>query len=356
MFLNLTMGAIPFIALLNFTVFPLTVDAKSVSRKASDKLVSKQRLFEYKSEEKAYVIIFDTRKVNFGIIKGLGRELEAYNDEKRLAYFSGPMYEETVESNSKKVIYPLGDMKFGRKMVMSRNRAAAIERAYIGIKYNGIIHFSYGELTSKRARVYKTFIGGLHSIYNDIEAEPLSYKGAYDLNLSQKIRYYLPRVRMLYGLRNDGRLEVLMSKRGLTLEETTALARKRNLVAAYLPDHASKSRLIVPKLKSYSEQNDRWNKTDRISDKSTPYMINIQRRRFILTENIFSLEQVNQLIFGRNSYKSWLQDIASLPNKGKIKAKCMSKDNCFKGFLSNGVNKSVYIINRSLNKIIRSKK
>ena len=63
----------------------------------------------------------------------------------------------------------------------------------------------------ERARRYDTFIGGLHSLYNDLEAPPASYKGAYSKSMGQRIRYYLPRIRMVMGLRDDGRLEVLVA-------------------------------------------------------------------------------------------------------------------------------------------------
>ena len=40
---------------------------------------------------------------------------------------------------------------------------------------------------------------------------------------------------MIYGLRKDGRVEVIMSKTGLTYEGTKKVARRRDLLAAYLP-------------------------------------------------------------------------------------------------------------------------
>ncbi|WP_152535127.1 hypothetical protein [Candidatus Synechococcus spongiarum] len=97
--------------------------------------------------------------------------------------------------------------------------------------------------------------------------------------MGQKIRYYLPRVRVVIGLRPDRRLEVLMSKDGLTLEETRELSRKRGLVAAYLPDHASKSRFIVPGVKSFSEEDANWISGGSVSYVHVPYMIRISRRR-----------------------------------------------------------------------------
>jgi hypothetical protein len=92
----------------------------------------------------------------------------------------------------------------------------------VGIRHDGRVDFGYGELTPKRAADYDSFIGGLHSIYNDLESPPADYKGAYSISMGQQIRYFLPRIRMVIGLRSDGRLEILMSRDGLTLEQTKA--------------------------------------------------------------------------------------------------------------------------------------
>ena len=55
-------------------------------------------------------------------------------------------------------------------------QAAGIEqRAFIGAKYDGSIDFGYGELTDERT--YDTFIGGLHSLYNDLKPPPETAKG-----------------------------------------------------------------------------------------------------------------------------------------------------------------------------------
>ena len=131
---------------------------------------------------------------------------------------------------------PLGDIKLGNQ-VGGRNRSASQQRAYIGVTRDGTVEFSYGELTPARARRYETFIGGLHALYNDFEQPPSGYKGAYSVSMGQRIRYYLPRIRMVMGLRSDGRLEVFMSRDGLTLEQTKDLSRDRGLVAAYDATH-----------------------------------------------------------------------------------------------------------------------
>ena len=193
-----------------------------------------------------YAIDFDPRKVRVGLLEGWDREDEAFQDTAALAYVTGPMYERHLEPSGQEVTVPLGDLKLGQRVWKGRNRTASRQRAFIGIRHDGSVDFSYGELTDERAKTYDTFIGGLHSVYNDLEEPPPSYTGAYSISMGQRIRYYLPRIRMLFGLRQDGRMEMLMSKDGLTLEQTRELARRRGLVSAYMPDHASKSRLIIP--------------------------------------------------------------------------------------------------------------
>jgi hypothetical protein len=148
----------------------------------------------------------------------------------------------------------------------------------VGIRRDGGVEFGYGELTNARAQRFDTFIGGLHSIYNDLERPPASYRGAYSISMGQQIRYFLPRIRMLIGLRPDGRIEVLMSRDGLTLEQTRALARRRGLRAAYLPDHASKSRFIIPGIKGFSQEDANWISGGATSFVHVPYMLRLSRR------------------------------------------------------------------------------
>jgi hypothetical protein len=84
---------------------------------------------------------------------------------------------------------------------------------------------------------------------------------------------------MVFGLRQDGRLEMLMSKDGLTLEQTKELARRRGLVSAYLPDHASKSRLIIPRVKGFTEDDANWISGGATSFVHVPYLLRLSERR-----------------------------------------------------------------------------
>ena len=235
--------------------------------------------FRYMPDDEVYAFDFDPRKVRVGLLEGWDREDDAFEDTAALAYVTGPMYERHLEEGGREVTVPLGDLKLGHRVWMGRNRTASRQRAFIGLRHDGSVDFGYGELTDDRARTYDTFIGGLHSIYNDLEEAPSSYTGAYSISMGQRIRYYLPRIRMMFGLRQDGRLEMLMSKDGLTLEQTKDLARRRGLVSAYLPDHASKSRLIIPGIKGFTEEDANWISGGATSFVHVPYLLRLSERR-----------------------------------------------------------------------------
>ncbi|MEN9388238.1 MAG: hypothetical protein RLZZ255_1214, partial [Cyanobacteriota bacterium] len=177
---------------------------------------AKGEAFRYLPNDEVYALDFDPRQVQLDLLEGWDREQDAFEDSAALAYVSGPMYERHVNDNGQEITVPLGDIKLGARVWRGRNRTAARQRAFIGIRHNGQVDFGYGELTPERAALYDSFIGGLHSVYNDLETPPASYRGAYSISMGQQIRYYLPRIRMVMGLRPDGRLEVLMSRDGLT--------------------------------------------------------------------------------------------------------------------------------------------
>ena len=244
--------------------------------------------FRYRPDDEVYAFDIDPRKVRFGILEGWDREQDAYQDTAALAYVTGPMYERHIEASGKEVTVPLGDLKFGPRIWKGRNRTAARQRAYIGIKHDGSVDFGYGELTDARAKTYDTFIGGLHSIFNDLKEPPASYTGAYSISMGQRIRYYLPRIRMVMGLRQDGYMEVLMSRDGLTLEQSKDLARRRGYLAAYMPDHASKSRLIIPGVKGFTEEDANWISGGATSFVHVPYLLRLSPRQIPLQGNLIA--------------------------------------------------------------------
>ncbi len=235
--------------------------------------------FSYQPDDEVYALDFDPRDVRLGLLEGWDREQDAFEDTAALAYVSGPMYERHIDEFGQEITVPLGDLKLGSRVWRGRNRTASRQRAFIGILKDGSVDFGYGELTPARAKTYDMFVGGLHSIYNDLEEPPESYKGAYSISMGQRIRYYLPRIRMVYGLKSDGRIEMLMSKDGLTLEQTKDLARRRGLVAAYMPDHASKSRLIIPGVKGFTEEDANWISGGATSFVHVPYLLRLSERR-----------------------------------------------------------------------------
>ena len=235
--------------------------------------------FNYIPDEEVFALELDPRRVRFGLLEGWDREDDAFQDISALAYVSGPMYERHVDAAGQELTVPLGDLKFGFKVWKGRNRTASRQRAFIGIKKDGSVDFGYGELTDARSKTYDTFIGGLHSLYNDLEDPPDTYKGAYSISMGQRIRYYLPRIRMVMGLRDDGHLEIFMSRDGLTLEQTKDLARRRGYLAAYMPDHASKSRFIIPGTKGFTEEDANWISGGATSFVHVPYMLRLSPRQ-----------------------------------------------------------------------------
>ena len=284
--------------LMPFVVFGGLIALAPVAPERSDREAravssAQQRLldaepFRYIPDDEVYALDLDPRRVRFGLLEGWDREQDAYEDSAALAYVSGPMYERHVDNAGREITVPLGDLKFGGKVWRGRNRTASRQRAYVGIRHDGSIDFSYGELTDERSRTYDTFIGGLHSLYNDIEEPPESYKGAYSISMGQRIRYYLPRIRMVMGLRQDGHMEVLMSRDGLTLEQTKDLARRRGYLAAYMPDHASKSRFIIPGVKGFTEEDANWISGGATSFVHVPYMLRLSPRQIPLRGNLIA--------------------------------------------------------------------
>ena len=244
--------------------------------------------FRYQPDASVYALDFDPREVQLQLFEGWDREQEAFADRQALAFISGPMYERHVDEKGREITVPLGDLKLGDRIWRGRNRTAARQRAFVGIRRDGGVEFGYGELTADRARRFDSFIGGLHSVYNDLEQPPAAYKGAYSISMGQQIRYFLPRIRMVIGLRPDGRLEVLMSRDGLTLEQTRSLARQRGLRAAYLPDHASKSRFIIPGLKGFSATDANWISGGATSFVHVPYLLRLSRRSIPLQGSLLA--------------------------------------------------------------------
>lgn len=251
--------------------------------------ISASRGFIYRTDPETFDLALDPRHVRFDLFEGWDRENEAFSDRGALAYISGPMYERHVGDDGGEITVPLGDLKLGDRVWRGSNRTAARQRAFIGIRHDGSVEFGYGELTPEREQKFDTFIGGLHSLYNDTQTPPASYRGAYSISMGQQIRYFLPRIRIVMGLLPDGRIEALMSRDGLTLEQTKELARRHGMVAAYLPDHASKSRFIIPGYKGFSEEDANWISGGATSFVHVPYMLRLSQRSLPLQGSLLGV-------------------------------------------------------------------
>ena len=276
---------VPAATLAGITVFMLRVqETPSFSRKAVGELRTAsgratRESFQYTPDREVYAFDFDPHHVRIDLLEGWGREQDAYRDTSALAYVSGPRYEKRIDNSNQYIAVPLGELKLEQQVWRNYSHVGFRQQAFIGIRHNGSIEFGYGELTQERMKHYDTFIGGLHSIYNKLKVLPPNHIGAHNTSIGQRIGYRPSRIRVIFGLLANGRIEILMSRNRLTLEETRDLAQRRSYLAAYMPDHASKSRFIIPGVKGFAEENNNW-----ISEKSTsfahvPYMLRLSSRR-----------------------------------------------------------------------------
>jgi hypothetical protein len=231
--------------------------------------------FHYVKQDNAFVAIAAPRRLTLDALEGWDREDEAYKDQQAYLYISGPMYEASNPSERNNRWRPLGDLKLASRTLMSANRAAARSRAFIAIDKEGKAHFGYGELTPERDQRYDIFIGGLHALYNDRQPAPPTYRPAYESSAGQSVRAYLPRTRIIYGLTPRGNLVFVMSYGGWTLEQAEKFSREQGLVAAYMPDHASKSRFIVPGKYAYSSYDVNGPTQGALSFAHVPYMLRL---------------------------------------------------------------------------------
>lgn len=211
------------------------------------------------------VLVIDPAWVNISLSKGWEQEYQASKDETALAFFSGPTFE---LANTELGAVPQGDLKTASGFFPSGNKAAAKQRAYVAITKDGRLDFGYGELNLKNLNYYKIFIGGLHAFANNIIATPPSYKGVYKEITQSDIR-------LVYGLRQDGMLELIETRDGMPKDQLAKLVSARRLLAAYLPDHASKSRLIIPRVRTWSSAHADWITGGRPNITAMPYLLRI---------------------------------------------------------------------------------
>ena len=215
------------------------------------------------ADARFYAAHIDPSKATFHMVRGWGQEDKAFHDHSGGVYTSGPMFDGWMASD-RGTVHAMGDVYSDGQLTRSPNRAAAQQRAYVGFNnQTGKAEFGYGEFKEGMQGRYNAFVGGLYSIYNDTQSKPDSYKDPYATSLSQRVHFQMPRPRMVFGLKSDGTFEVLETKGRMLMPQVEAEARRRGYVAAYMPDHGTKSRFIVPGKKA--EPGD--------SDSLVPYLL-----------------------------------------------------------------------------------
>ena len=213
-------------------------------------------------------IVLEPSLIDIELYSGWNRENEANKDKDALAFISGPTFELTQDLSPDSYTAH-GDIKGKNGLFKSKNKAAASERGFISIDSKGQAHFGYGNFSDALAKDTRVFIGGLHVITNHTVPRPITYKGVYKDGLS------LADVRIIYGLRPDGRIEVIETDDGVYVKDLINLIKRLKMKAAYLPDHASKSRLIIPFKRIWTESKAIWVSGGRPSITQIPFMIKI---------------------------------------------------------------------------------
>ena len=131
--------ALPFVVFAGLIALaPTAPDRPENERMDQDGATNRSRdgkPFNYIPDEEVYALELDPRRVRFGLLEGWDREDDAFEDISALAYVSGPMYERHVDAAGQELTVPLGDLKFGAKVWMGRNRAASRQRAFIAVSY-----------------------------------------------------------------------------------------------------------------------------------------------------------------------------------------------------------------------------
>ena len=215
-------------------------------------------------------IILEPSLIGIELYSGWNRENEANKDKNALAFISGPTFE-LKQDSSPHGYTAHGDIKGENGLFLSKNKAAASERGYVSISNKGEASFGYGNFSDIVAKDTRVFIGGLHVLTNHTISRPITYKGVYKDGLS------LADVRIVYALRPDGRVEIIETDDGVYVKDLVNLLKRLKMKAAYLPDHASKSRLIIPFKRVWTESKATWVSGGNPSITQMPLMIKIVR-------------------------------------------------------------------------------
>ncbi len=209
--------------------------------------------------------VLDPRWITVEFFGGWNRELVANSDREALLFTSGPTFARSA-GHGELGIRLHGDLLLANGAWFADNRAAAAQRAWVGISRDGSLEFGYGELTPALQERLRVFIGGLHALTNTIQPAPKSYTGVYgEMELAD--------VRIVYGLRPDGWLEVVETADGVLFDDLRRFVAAKGFLAAYLPDHASKSRLIIPGRRLWSEEQAIWVSGGKPSISQLPFLL-----------------------------------------------------------------------------------
>ena len=163
------------------------------------------------------------------------------------------------------------------------SRQPSCRRAWVGISKEGELEFGYGDLTPDLEQRLRVFIGGLHAFTNTRTRRRL-------------IRVYgemkLADVRIIYGLRPDGRLELVETADGVLFRDLETFVAAKGFLAAYLPDHASKSRLIVPGRRLWTEEHAVWVSGGKPSITQMPFLLKIKPTQAWLAQQPDAVEPI----------------------------------------------------------------
>ena len=216
-------------------------------------------------------VVVDPRWTTVEFFGGWNRELDANADEQALLFTSGPTFARG-SGNGDLAMRLHGDLMLANGLWPSDNRAAAAERAWVGISRAGELEYGYGSLTAELAQRLRVFIGGLHAFTNTTQEAPPSYAGVYgEMRLAD--------VRIVYGIRPDGQLEIVETADGVLFSDLKSFVGDKGFLASFLPDHASKSRLIVPGKRPWSHEHAVWVSGGKPSITRMPFLLKITPSR-----------------------------------------------------------------------------
>lgn len=123
-------------------------------------------------------VVVDPRWTTVEFFGGWNRELDANDDEEALLFTSGPTFARG-SGNGDLAMRLHGDLMLANGLWPADNRAAAAERAWVGISRAGELEYGYGSLTAELEERLRVFIGGMHAFTNTTQEAPPSYAGVY---------------------------------------------------------------------------------------------------------------------------------------------------------------------------------